>query len=150
MIGVRLRDALAALWALVLAMPVPPAQAADTERGRALYEGRVAMSTVGASPMPAACAACHRPSGMGNFEGGLAVPPIAGPMLFEPLDRDTARFFPASARWRVRPAYDEASLGRLLRSYASPPDEPRDGDDVYDVYSTATGIALDGTPYREW
>ncbi|HOY34441.1 MAG TPA: type II secretion system protein [Piscinibacter sp.] len=37
-----------------------------------------------------------------------------------------------------------------LRSYASPPDEPRDGDDVYDVYSTATGIALDGTPYREW
>lgn len=120
MIGVRLRDALAALWALVLAMPVPPAQAADTERGRALYEGRVAMSTVGASPMPAACAACHRPSGMGNFEGGLAVPPIAGPMLFEPLDRDTARFFPASARWRVRPAYDEASLGRLLRSGESP------------------------------
>lgn len=107
-------------WALVLAMPVPPAQAADTERGRALYEGRVAMSTVGASPMPAACAACHRPSGMGNFEGGLAVPPIAGPMLFEPLDRDTARFFPASARWRVRPAYDEASLGRLLRSGESP------------------------------
>ena len=37
-----------------------------------------------------------------------------------------------------------------LRSYSSPPDEPRDGDDVYDVYSTATGIALDGTPYREW
>lgn len=118
MSAVRLRCALAAL--LLLLAISPWAQAADAERGRALYEGRVALSATVASPMSSACAACHRPSGMGNFEGGLAVPPIAGPMLFKPLDRDTAHFFPASARWRVRPAYDEASLGRLLRSGVSP------------------------------
>ncbi len=37
-----------------------------------------------------------------------------------------------------------------LRSYASPPDSPQAGDDVYDVFSLATGTALNGTNYREW
>jgi general secretion pathway protein G len=37
-----------------------------------------------------------------------------------------------------------------LRSYASPPDEAQAGDDVYDVYSLATGKALDGSAYRNW
>ena len=35
------------------------------------------------------------------------------------------------------------------RSYASPPDAPREGDDVFDVYSLATGIGINGRPYRE-
>ena len=37
-----------------------------------------------------------------------------------------------------------------LRSYASPPDEPSEGDDVFDVYSTAPGNGLDGSAYRDW
>jgi general secretion pathway protein G len=37
-----------------------------------------------------------------------------------------------------------------LRSYDSDPDEPKEGDDVYDVYSKSEEIGLDGTPYKEW
>jgi general secretion pathway protein G len=36
------------------------------------------------------------------------------------------------------------------RAYATPPDDPREGDDVFDVYSLAHGIGLNGRPYREW
>jgi len=41
-----------------------------------------------------------------------------------------------------------ASWGK--RSYASAPDEPRDGSDVYDVFSLARGKGSDGRPYKEW
>ena len=37
-----------------------------------------------------------------------------------------------------------------LRSYASPPDDPQPGDDVFDVHSLASGKGLNGVPYREW
>jgi general secretion pathway protein G len=36
------------------------------------------------------------------------------------------------------------------RSYSSPPDDPRDGDDVFDIYTLASGKGINGRPYREW
>jgi general secretion pathway protein G len=37
-----------------------------------------------------------------------------------------------------------------LRSFDSPPDAPRPGKDVFDVYSMNGGTGLNGVPYKEW
>ena len=36
------------------------------------------------------------------------------------------------------------------RSYASPPDAPAEGADVFDVYSLAPGKGINGRLYRDW
>jgi general secretion pathway protein G len=51
-------------------------------------------------------------------------------------------FFPDSA------AAAEESWG--VRSFQSPPDDPQPGEDVFDVYSLATGKGLNGVPYHDW
>jgi hypothetical protein len=58
----------------------------------------------------AACAGCHRRSGLGGGEGQRAVRPIAGPMLFAPPSHGNAS----------RPAYTLATLGRALREGVDP------------------------------
>jgi general secretion pathway protein G len=53
----------------------------------------------------------------------------------DPMESDPS--IPAAETW-----------GR--RSYASDPDEPEEGGDVFDVYSKAPGIGLNGLAYRDW
>ena len=36
------------------------------------------------------------------------------------------------------------------RSYASPPDEPKEGVDIFDIYTLAPGTGINGQPYRQW
>lgn len=42
----------------------------------------------------------------------------------------------------------EATWG--LRSYASPPDAPQPGDDVFDVHSLSLRLGVNGTPLKDW
>lgn len=69
-----------------------------------------------------------RPEARGRtlyFLRSLPRDPLADPAL------------PAEQTWR-------------LRSYASPPDRPMPGDDVFDVRSSSAATALDGSPYARW
>ena len=53
----------------------------------------------------------------------------------DPMSADTA-------------AAPEDSWGK--RSYASPPDEPADGEDIFDVFSKSARPGLNGVEYRKW
>lgn len=44
----------------------------------------------------------------------------------------------------------EAADTWSTRSYASPPDAPEAGDDVFDIHSKSSTIGLDGVAYTSW
>jgi general secretion pathway protein G len=67
--------------------------------------------------------------------------PLEGQRLFflrrVPRDPFAPVSTPDSATWR-------------LRSYASPPQAPAPGNDIFDVFSSSDDIALDGSLYKTW
>lgn len=48
------------------------------------------------------------------------------------------------------PAEASAEQSWGLRSYASAPDKPQPGADVFDVYSQSDETGMNGIPYRQW
>jgi len=52
------------------------------------------------------------------------------------------------------PFYPDASVPAAAtwgkRSYASPADRPKEGADVFDIYSLSADIGLNGVPYQGW
>jgi len=84
---------------------------------------------------------------------------------YPPRLQDLVRGVPDAKDLKARPIYflrriprDPFSVDPSLesadtwgkRSYQSPPDEPAEGDDVFDIYSLAHGAGINGVPYREW
>lgn len=43
-----------------------------------------------------------------------------------------------------------AAASWALRSYASPPEDPKPGKDVFDVHSRSSATGMNGIAYREW
>lgn len=77
---------------------------------------RGTVNGVALSGAAAACAGCHRRSGLGGGEGQNTVRPIAGKMLFESLsDRSVRASALSYGAEKTRPAYTAATLARALR-----------------------------------
>ena len=74
----------------------------------------------------AACASCHRRSGLGMSEGRIVTPPITGHYLFNPGERpapeEESNPLAAAAYSRVR--YTDATLARAIRAGVGPTGKP--------------------------
>jgi hypothetical protein len=119
----------AALLITCVGLPLQAkADANAINRGQALYYGTtmekrhvIDKSDLVAANLAkvSACVGCHRPSALGSFEGGVAVPPIAGEFLFSAFEPLTVNRFPWPTTLRKRPAYSVASLRDTLRTGVS-------------------------------
>jgi hypothetical protein len=119
----------AALLALVALPAVALAGAGDElEAGRRIYARGILpdgspltgkrWDNLVVSGAQAACAACHRTSGMGSVEGDIQVPPVTGNALFGTGDKVIATMDPRSGKSfnMAHEPYDEAFVAHALRS----------------------------------
>ena len=114
----------------VLAVEAPD-RAAPNRAGQSIYRdgllasGQPVRATVQKSVVlkgaDAACAKCHRRSGLGGSEGQNVIRPIAGKLLFSPTHAERTGWFAASTKGATgRPAYTRATLARALREGVDP------------------------------
>ncbi|KVW94680.1 type II secretion system protein [Thiobacillus denitrificans] len=143
-----------AILALLASMAVPFAQLVqqrhkETELREALRQIRTAldkykqMATMDNGPITRTEGASGYPPDLDTLWKGVAdqTKPDASKLYFiRRLPRDPFYPDPAAA----------AAETWGLRSYASPPDAPTPGRDVFDVYSLSAKTGLNGVPYREW
>ncbi len=141
-----------AILALLASMAVPFAQLVqqrhkETELRQALWQIRTALDAykqgVKEGRVDAAADGSGYPPDLDALWQGVAdkTKPDASKLYFiRRLPRDP--FYPDPAA----PAAETWGL----RSYASPPDAPAPGRDVFDVYSLSPKTGLNGVPYREW
>ena len=74
----------------------------------------------------AACASCHRRSGLGMSEGRIVTPPITGHYLFNPGERPApeGQANPLEAAAYNRTRYTDATLARAIRGGVGPTGKP--------------------------
>ncbi len=125
-VGARLGRAAAVLLAL-LPLLAPSAGGAAPAAGERLYREGVLPSGrslqgrreggVGVEGAVAACATCHRRSGLGSWEGQIVIPPIIGRYLFRPGARNVEDPDLPHVQGYVphRDPYTDATLARAIR-----------------------------------
>ncbi|HSP18394.1 MAG TPA: cytochrome c [Myxococcaceae bacterium] len=129
-----MRQAVRAVLGAALVLAAAPATARDGSpaAGERLYREGVLPSGkpvrgeresgLGVKGQAAACATCHRRSGLGSWEGQTVIPPIIGRYLFQP----GARIVEDEAMPHVqgyiprREAYTDATLARAIREGVAP------------------------------
>jgi len=106
------------------APPVRPSAPTAIDLGRRMYRDgvrpngepmeAVVLGDARLQGPSAACASCHRRSGMGSSEGSAEVPPVTATLLDQPRNAQAPQLAYLSARRERRPAYTQATLARAL------------------------------------